>query len=353
MHGPFKHRKRSAIGLDVGDHAVKCVQLEQCHGELRVLEACCVEVETGEDGRGGQRERVVDAARRALRTGRFQGRDCLSSLRLFETTTRHVRIPAADAERADEVLVRELREGGLDSGATLQFRKVTELMDRGQRQCEYLCSIAEPRIVEEHLELLSELRLRPVAIDLDSYAQIRPFTTTNHGDDSRLRLTVDLGCRCTRLILTRGQSPILMRTVPIGGVDLQRTLRQRLQLDFQALRDLAEANRLGSSTHLADLRAAISSTLSQHVDQIANRVMECSRYAATLFSGQDVESLRVLGGAAALPGVVDSLARNLSMNVEEPSPFRVLGLEAPLTIRNVAPGAFATAVGLAMRGLAA
>ncbi len=353
MRSPSKHRKRSAIGLDVGDHAVKCVQLENYRGDLRVREICCVEVEAGPAGPSGQRERVLEAAQRALRAGDFHGRDCLSSLRLFETTTRHVRIPADEVNRAEDVLVRELQEGELAPGSSLQFQKVTELMDRGQRQCEFLCSIADPRVVREHLDLLSALRLRPQAIDLESCAQIRPFTREGDDDEGSIRLIIDLGCRCSRLILVKASSPIQMRTVPVGGADLQKTLKQRLQLDFQALRDLAEANRQDSSADLGDLKVAISGTLSQHLDQIVNRVFECSRYAATLFGGQKVETFRVLGGAAALPGVVEYLARNLNMTVEEADPFRAIGLELPLTSRSVTPGSFATAVGLAMRGMAA
>jgi len=43
-------------------------------------------------------------------------------------------------------------------------------------------------------------------------------------------------------------------------------------------------------------------------------VEQCTRYAATLFAGRAVASLRALGGAAALPGVVDYLAQNLGID---------------------------------------
>ena len=347
--------KRSAIGIDVGDHAVKCVQLERHRDQLRVCDIRCVEVEGGAADRTDHRQRILEAAQRALRAGDFHGSRCLSALRLFETTTRHVRIPVSEMERAREVLVRELRENEHEAAPdfSFQYLPVAELMDRGKRQCEYLCCIADPLIIREHLDLLASLHLQPVAIDLDSVAQVRPFMEQNGDDDGPIDLSIDLGCRCSRLIVVRGSRPILVRTVPVGGADFQRTLEQKLQIDFQAARDLAEANRLGDSEDLQDLRVAISGTLSEHLDLIVSRVAECTRYTATLFGGRPVESLRVLGGAAALPGIVEYLVRNLRIPIAESDPFRALGVESPRVSRCVAPATFATAVGLAMRGLAA
>ncbi len=349
------HRKRSAIGIDIGDHAVKCAQLESDHGRIRVHQVSHVTVEGGGEERQARRMRILDAAQRALRFGDFHGRECLSSLRLFETTTRHVRIPAKEEWQADEIIEQELRANETDAteGFSFQFQPVAELMDRGERQCEFLCCIADPLIVREHLELLGSLRLRPLAIDLDTCAQIRPFGPPEGEEEASLSVCVDLGCRCTRVTIVRGSQPILMRTVSVGGADLLQTLESKLQLDFSTARDLGEANRHGGSPELEDLKLAISRTLSEELDLIARRVQECARYAATLYSGQAIESLRVLGGAATLPGVVDYLAHNLGIQVASDDPFRALGVDPPRTSRSVAPATFATAVGLALRGLQA
>jgi type IV pilus assembly protein PilM len=347
------HRKHSAIGIDIGDHAVKCAQLETHQGRLRVREVSCVEIAGGANERSSRRQRILEAAQRALRDGDYRGKECLSSLRLFETTTRHIRIPAGDLEKAAEVLSRELRENEQETSEefSFQFEPVTELVDQGQRKREYLCCVADPLIVREHLDILAGVGLRPLAIDLDACAQVRPFIHGAGEEDGPLELCIDLGCRCARLIISRGARPVLMRTVPVGGADILKTLEQKLQLDFQTVRDLAEASRNGDSKEIAGLTSAICRTLSGHIDVIVSRVLECARYAATLFGGRSLESLRVLGGAASLPGVVDYLSKNLSLPVADDDPFRALGVERPRTATNVAPAMFATALGLAMRGL--
>lgn len=348
-------RKHSAIGIDIGDHAVKCVQLETHQGRARVREVSCVEIAGGGNERADRRQRILDAARRALRDGDFRGKECVSSLRLFETTTRHIRIPAGEAARAAEVLGRELSDHDSEGEDELsfQFEPVAELVDHGERKCEYLCCVADPLIVREHLEVLSGIGLRPLAIDLDACAEVRPFLPKSGEDDGPLVLSIDLGCRCARLIITRGARPVLMRTVPVGGSDILRTLEQKLQLDFQTVRDLGEAYRNGACEELAELTAAICKTLNGQFDIVVGRILECARYAATLFGGRALEEFRVLGGAAALPGVVEYLSSNLGLPVAESDPFRAIGVEVPRAAGNVAPATFATAVGLAMRGLAA
>jgi len=347
-------RRRSAIGLDIGDHAVKCVQLEQDTGPLRVLEACYVPLKSGSEEGTDRRERTLTAARRALRNGDFHGRKCLSALRLFETTTRHVRIPASEMQQASEALARELQETESEptAGLAYQYEQVAELVEHGERQCEYLCCIADPLIVREHLDMLARLGLQPVAIDLDACAQIRPFVGADP-DDGSMSLTVDLGCRCTRLIIVRGSRPIMMRTVAVGGANFIQVLERKLQLDYGTARDLTEACRNCAGGELDDLKLAISRTLSDQLDLIVSRINECARYAATLFGGQAVDRMHVLGGAAALPGVVDYLERNLGVPAAGGDPFLALGLEPPRTSRSIAPATFATALGLALRGMAA
>ena len=78
-----------------------------------------------------------------------------------------------------------------------------------------------------------------------------------------------------------------------------------------------------------------------------------TRYAATLFGGQAVDRMHAVGGGAALPGVVEYLERSLDLPSAGGDPFLALGLEAPRTSRSITPATFATALGLALRGMAA
>ncbi len=347
------YRKHSAIGIDIGDHAVKCVQLESHEGTLSVREMSCVQIATGTNDRSNHRQRKVEAVCRSIRDGNFKGKSCLSSLRLFETTTRHIRIPADQAAEASSVLANELREHDRDNAEDLQFQfgSVAELVEHGERKREYLCWVADPLIVRDHLEILATAGLRPQAIDLDTCAQVRPFVQGVDEESGPLDLSIDLGSRCVCLAISRGARPVLMRTVPVGGADILKTLEQKLQLDFQTVRDLSEANRNGSTEDILGLTSAICRTLSEILDMIIARAIECARYSATLFGGRTIDRLRVLGGAASLPGVAEYFSKNLSLPVAADNPFEALGLELPRFARNSDPTTYATAVGPALRGM--
>lgn len=347
-------RKHPAIGIDIGDHTVKCVQLETHNGALRVNDFDCIEIASGSTERADRRQSVAEAVRRVLRDGEFRGRACISSLRLFETTSRHLRISASSTESPADILRRELREGDQEEGDefNFQFLPVAELLDLGERKREYMCCIADPLIVREHLAILSDAGLQPEAIDLDTCAQIRPFVNSDQqGDD--LVLSVDLGVRCAHVVISRGVHPILMRTVPVGVTEIFRSLEQQLGIDEATVRDLAEASQLGGADDMLELTSAISRTVSGHYDAIIGRVLECARYAATLFAGKSLTRIRFLGEAAALPGAAEYLAGNLELEIESSNPFEALGLELPRATGATVPAKYATAVGLAMRGVPA
>ncbi len=346
-------RNHSAIGIDISDNAVKCVQLESYQGGLRVLDVCSADIARGGAERANRQQASLEALRRAIQDGDFRGKECLSSLRLFETTTRHIRIPAEDVNRAREVLGTELKESDQDPGGefNFQFEPIAELVDHGVRKCEYLCCVADPLIVRDHLEVLTGAGLQPVAIDLDTCAQVRPFARAAETNDDSLVLSIDMGARCAHLVISRGGDPVLMRTVPVSGAEILKTLEQKLNLDSEMVRDLAEAKQQGVTEEISGLTSAISRTLSSYYDTIINRVLVCARYTASLYGGHSLDQLRVLGGAASLPGCVEYLSENLGLSVADADPFRALGIDMPRTAGNGSPANYATAVGLAVRGL--
>lgn len=340
-------RVAAPIALDVGEHTVKVVQLERRGRRLALREARCVEVGPGTDG-AARRQRQLDACRRALRNGSFRGRAAISALRLPEIAVRHIRVPHDRIEDPAEFLAQEVAQQPADSGGELSFcpLPVADLLEHGEQKREFMCCITEESVVKAHINLIEDLGLTPVAIDLDTCAQVRPFLAHAGADASFL--FVDIGCHCTRITVVRSGQPMLMRTVPIGGSELAAALHNKLQLDVDAILDLAE-----DDADRDQVEALVTTALAEQLDFILSRVGDCVRYCASLHQGRAVAWLRLSGGAAGLPGVVPYLGQRLGLRAELADPFAALGLPGVEDWRRLGPRGYATALGLALRGMAA
>lgn len=330
-------RARSPIALDFGDHAVKAVQLELRSGELHVRAAAHAPLANGDDH--DLPERQLAAAQAVLRQAPFRGREVRIALPLPAVTTRHLRLPSDQLDDAGARIAEQIaNEPGGGKALRICPLPVADLLDQGERQREFVCCIAEDDLVAAAIARCERLGLAPVAIELAPLAQCRTLLRAAPQESFAL---VDFGVRSTRIALVRSGEPVLLRTVPFGGRRLQAALDERLQLDTDALADLAAEP---AAAEL--LQQAVGDALEPVLGPLLLRLAEGIRYCGSLFHGRTVTRLELTGGSASLPGLAPRLARaiGLSTHVVDPLPGRALP-------RSDARAAWTTAVGLAMGGL--
>lgn len=330
-------RARSPIALDFGEHAVKAVQLELRGAEVHVRAAAHAALAHGDDH--DIAERQLAAAHAALRQAPFRGREVRIALPLPAVTTRHLRLPSEQLDDAGARIAAKIGDEHSD-GKALRIcpLPVADLLDQGERQREFVCCIAEDDVVAAAVAHCERLGLAPVAIELAPLAQCRTLLRAAPQESFAL---IDFGVRSSRFVLVRAGEPVLLRVVPFGGRRLQATLDERLQLDREALADLA-------AEPAADelLQQAVGDALEPVLAPLLQRLAEGIRYCGSLFHGRTVTRLELTGGSAALPGLGPRLARaiGLSTHVVDPLP----GVALP---RGETRAAWTTAVGLALGGL--
>lgn len=330
-------RARSSIALDFGEHAVKAVQLELRGDELHVRAAGHATLANGDEA--DLAERQLAAAHTVLRQAPFRGRDVRIALPLPAVTARHLRLSTEQLDDAGARIAAKIAdEHGGGKALRICPLPVADLLDQGQRQREFVCCIAEDDVVGAAIARCERLGLAPVAIELAPLAQCRTLLRAAPQESFAL---VDFGVRSTRFVLVRAGEPVLLRVVPCGGRRLQAALDERLQLDADALADLA-----AEPAEAELLQQAVGDALEPALAPLLLRLAEGIRYCGSLFHGRTVTRLELAGGIASLPGLATRLSRaiGLSTHVVDPLP------DQPLP-RGDARAAWTTAVGLALGGL--
>ncbi|MBL8749540.1 MAG: pilus assembly protein PilM [Planctomycetes bacterium] len=339
-------RSRSAIAIDIGDRAVRLLQLERRGGTLRVRAAAAEALEpaaTPPDA-NARRAQVVEAARRALRRGGFRGDSAVTALRLRDIATRHVRIANDELERAGDIIAQKVQD---PTSAATELAicpiPVAELFDQGERKREFLCCIARADAIRALIETTEAIGLVPDAVDLEPCALVRPFVRCSPGDSF---LHLDIGDSDTRITVVRAGNPILMRIVRTGAADLSDLLRERLQIDVDRILEPADADTASS------LHYAIVGALAAPLERLLVRVTDGVRYCGALFQGRAVNLMRVSGRPARWPGLVAYLGRRAGITTERAEPFA--GIEPPPSVGNgeATLAGFDTALGLALRSVA-
>jgi type IV pilus assembly protein PilM len=343
--------RRSPIAVDLGTRAVKLLQLVQRHGELFVQDAVCVEIEPGARDVAERARRTAHALKLAYRRGEFRGREAIGAIALERTTTRSLRVPRHELDDMQGTIARDADElfGAEAEQYAAQWLQVGERIERGEHRTEILCCYAPQAAIRENLACFAELGLAASALDLDACAMARPFARRGEGALALL----ELGAQSARVCLLREGEPVLVRVLSTGGEALLARLRERLHLDRRALEELA-AESTAAPERAEELERAFGSALDAPLEALAAGLSECLRYAAASGAGRGVERVLLVGGAAEIPGFAPLLGARLQLPVEVGDPFRAIGATGglPQSLRR-GRSTYATALGLALRGLAA
>lgn len=326
---------RRILGLDLGSHAVKAVELRQTGRELtvaqmRVLSLAAPSPSLAEELRGFvdtydlPREQVVASVagdRLSIRRLSFPFRD-RKKLRAAVPFEVEAQVPFELADYfVDFEVVRE-PGAGAEVVVALAPRSEVGLLVSATR-----AAGADPRVVEAE------------GLALANLAALFSLEGT--------RLLVDLGHRKTTLVLLAGGRAVAARTLPVAGLAITQALAAERGLDPE------EAERHKLEQGVLPPGSAASAAASAVVDRIAREILRTvaameAELPAGAEPGAGIDEVTLLGGTAHLHRLDEYLAERTGFPVRRLSPPPDAAGGALLALGD--PLLFAPALALALRG---
>lgn len=216
----------------------------------------------------------------------------------------------------------------------------------GQQSTRILLTGAPKGLVQQYLTVFKKAGLELASLETEAFALIRSLV----GDDPSVVLILDIGFARTSMVIVDGATPMLSRSVDVGGKNFSQAIAEMMGTDASAAEqfklDLAVMPNAGTGG--GGLPAILPRTLAPVIQEV--------RYGVNLYLSQEehrgrmVEKVILAGGSALLPNLTDVLGQELNLRVFVGDPWaRVI---APPDLRpaldTIGPR-FAVAVGLAMR----
>lgn len=352
------------IGLDIGTTTVRMLQLGGSERDLRAVAAAkfVLPLEVKGDPKR-RREFIVAEVRRAVKEGRFRGREAVMALPSGTPAIRNIRMPKMLNEELTTAVNWEAQNKFPFDTATavIQYMRAGEVR-QGDQLLDEIILLAVPRAeVDGQIQMAVEAGLDLVSLDAQAAAVFRGFERYlgRREDEGVVNVYADIGAHTT-VVISRGRDPVFIKTIPIGGTVFNRAVAECLELapaEAEALR-----RRLGSPrrTEQAEAEAedsarvtrAVADAMRPHVEDLADEIGLCLRYHGVTFRGPRIESLTFVGGEAHDPSVPAALAQRLGMEPRIGDPFRGVRadhLGRALDRRGIR-AEWATAFGLSLKG---
>lgn len=324
-----------SVGLDIGSHSVKLVELDGTPKKFRVSRYVSRAIP---GGASAGPEQVAATVGEVLREGRAQRDAVVPALDTSSVVIREIMVPFLQDDQIRRVLRFEA-EAHLHSHAiedvVVDYLKVGEVHD----QSKLLIFAAPKDRIRARLALLQQNHADPMHLDLDMTALYNAAKAVGAFEEHPDAVLLDIGASNTLMLFVKDGQLKSCRSIRSGAENLTRVLSQDLSVDTDSARARREQGDL-EATREDDLLAPIpvldddEEVAEQTAEQLENAVVlqrqedflsrihrETSRTIAIYPTTSTISAIYLTGGAGLSPG----LARQIEERFRKPViPLRFL-----------------------------
>jgi type IV pilus assembly protein PilM len=220
------------MAIDIGSYRIKAVVGKQQRNNIKIKNAAMIQtpLDSYEDGNILRIEELKDAILKLLEINHFYCKRTIVTIKSTFLITRELILPSAKAEELDTMVQLEAEQYipiTLDE-YVMEYRVLETLKHHDRKQLKILIAALPKRMVENYLNLLYELNLKPMALDTHSNAISKLFNMEMKINDENYNLNktvaiMDIGhCQINIHIIAKGNLQF-SRLIPVERYDKENT----------------------------------------------------------------------------------------------------------------------------------
>ncbi len=345
----FFRKKGGHLGLDIGSHLVKVVELRKLDEryELSNIGIAQLYQPTEERDKIPRTEAVVETIRSLLNTSGIEARDVTIAMSSREVIVKRIEMDRMTEEEVGQIIKWEAEQHipfNIDD-VYLDFHILNP--EGGSEQMEVLLVAGKKMNVDSRVELAVASGLRPIVVDVDAFAIQNAFEINYPEAYDDVVCLLNIGRDVTVISLARRGAPLFIRDIPFGTSIFVERLRKGLGISVED----AESFILGIFPEGVKEEEA-RTLISAGSEDLVVGMTRTFNYLKTLGGEEKPSKVYVSGGGAKVPGLSGVLEDQLDVPIEVMNPLRNLDIKEGLFIgemvEEISP-LLAQAVGLGLR----
>jgi type IV pilus assembly protein PilM len=340
----FRLGNESVLGLDIGSHTIKAVQIERSlRGRSLGLVAAIELSPKGIASEDKLEEIKVAALRKIIRLVDTRYTKIVTSLGGSSVVVRHMKLPLLSKKKLFSSIQWEVRRHVPFKEQTVVDSQILST-DKKNRQMDVLVAAATKEKMDVLIGVLSKADVKPNIVDIDALAVTNSVLGANNMRDGETLVILDIGDGSTTLNTFCNSAPFFSRVISIGGSRFTKGLQGMLQVGYQE----AEAIKKGEDPAINPLEL-IKDIVDGLIEEIRQSLMYNKRQ-----TGRGVfDKIILTGGSASFKGLSPYMAEQLEIPVEVFDPLKKLRVDGQVfpaaQLETFAPQ-LTLAAGLALRG---
>jgi len=296
------------IGLDIGSSSIRAVEVRRAKDEYTLTNFGQVPLPSG-TMQGGILEdpiAVTSALKQLWAACKFNTKQVMLGVtnpQLVVRETAVSNLPPKEMRKSLPFQVRDMLPLAVDR-SLLDFLPLEE---PGNNPTVRGLLVAMPKdAVVALVQAVEKAGLHVVNVDLASFALLRAASRL----DAQVEAIVDIGAEVTSVVVHADGEPLIVRTVPRGGVEVTESIATRLGISLPE----AEALKCRYGLH-GDGRPDSDAAAADAIRPLVNELRSSFTYLASGERQKQVTRVSLCGGSALMPGLAEHIQQQLGVQV--------------------------------------
>ena len=361
-------KKTQLVGLDIGSHSIKLVELDQNKRGRLLKSFGVIGLPPGAivEGTIKEMEPISSAIKTLFSNLKVINRNVATSISGYSVIAKRLsfsqrseeEIAATIREEAEQHIPFDINEVNLDfdilpdeedlPGDQPAESVLPEGDEEETRQTNIMLVAARKDIVDDYVTLLQSSDLNPAVLDVDAFALQNAVELTAE-DPRGCFVIVDVGAQKLGINAVKNGVSMFSRDSSYGGNRITEAIMSEFGVSFEE----AEKIKL-TPLESGDKEEGLEKILALEVSSWVREIGRALDFVGSTYSEEKIEKIILTGGSCKIPGFPQYLESELDISVEELNPFKIVvakgSLFDPDYLDYMAPQA-GVALGLALRSI--
>ncbi len=309
------------VGLDIGSHSIKVVQLTGSSKTVTLSSYAIQELSPGTivDGEVVNREHLIDTVHDVVRQAGIKpsSKNIHSAVSGRSVIVRRIPMEKMSEQDARQAIQWEAEQHipfRIDE-VSLDFKIINPEISPGQM--EVLLVAAKKEVVDLHRGILQGAGFKPAVIELEQFSLQRAYQHAYKPSGDECVTILNIGAEVTNMVVVRNGLPSFNRDLSIGGTRFVEALQRTMGLEYEIALGVLKGN-VPDGISSDEVHTAIGRVIEELSTSIRRSFIT---YQA---SGENarIDKMYISGGCSLMPGLATILSEQHGLPVEHFQPFR-------------------------------
>ncbi len=320
----FRQKKQPLLGIDISSSAVKMLELAKI-GNRYAIESYAAEplpINTVIEGRIDNIGEATGAVKRAVKASGSKIKEVAAAIPVSAAMNKIVALPASLSEH-------DMEDQAIYEAENFISRPLDEVMigfdvlgpsAQGTNNVDVLIAAGLTEVVTTYTTVLKQAGLKPVIIDVESYAVEKAFSLIarqlpNHGQDLNVAL-IDVGSTTTGLYIITNGAIIFNHEQQFGGLELTENIERHYGISYQ---EAGLAKKKRGEDALEGYDSAVLNSFKDSIVTIIKRGLQF--FYSNSVEQRSVDYVVLSGGCALIEGIGETLEKEIDIPTSIANPF--------------------------------